>query len=245
MLVGMNSRRRSHTAARRQTPWSVSRQLACGAVAGPLFVAAFTVIGAARAGYDWRRHAVSSLACGHAGWLQRVNFVVAGALYCAAGRGLRKAPQSAVGSRAVPALVKAAGVGLIGSGLFVTDPVGGFPPTVAAAEEGTDDPALAPPRPTREGMLHNVSALPIFVGIPVAGLAAAAGAVRAHEYRWACRSAASSVAMVGSFLLFGAAFGEKRNLGGHGGVFQRLSIVSGFGWVTALSIRALRAVRQL
>lgn len=39
-------------------------ELACGVVAGPLFVSGFTAIGARRAGYDWRRHAVSSLADG-------------------------------------------------------------------------------------------------------------------------------------------------------------------------------------
>jgi hypothetical protein len=50
--------------------------------------------------------------------------------------------------------------------------------------------------------------------------------------------------MVGSFVLFGAAFGGKPNLTGSGGIFQRLSIVAGFGWVTALSCRTLRALQQ-
>ena len=39
----------------------VATEVACGVVAGPLFGGSFTVIGARRAGYDWRRHAVSSL----------------------------------------------------------------------------------------------------------------------------------------------------------------------------------------
>ena len=51
---------------------------ACGVVAGPAFVSAFTAIGARRAGYDWRRHAVSSLADGREGRTQRANFMIAG-----------------------------------------------------------------------------------------------------------------------------------------------------------------------
>jgi hypothetical protein len=145
-------------------------------------------------------------------------------------------------------------VGLVCSGLFVTDPVGGFPPSSAPAAEPRDDAAPAaephddaapvPPAQTWEGHLHNLSAVPIFAGIPVAGLAAAVAAVRARDYRWACYSASSSLAMVGSFVLFGAAFGGKRNLAGSAGIFQRLSIAAGFGWVTALSCRALRGVQQ-
>ncbi len=41
-----------------------SAQILCGALAGQLFVTAFTAIGAARRGCDWRRYSVSSLAIG-------------------------------------------------------------------------------------------------------------------------------------------------------------------------------------
>ena len=81
---------------------------------------------------------------------------------------------------AVPALVFAAGVGLIGSGLFVTDPVAGFPPERAPAS-GFD--AVAQVAPTRGGQLHNLCAIPIFVGLPVAALVSAGSAIRRREYR--------------------------------------------------------------
>jgi len=215
-------------------PWAVPGQLAGGVLAGPLFVGAFTAIGAARSGYDWRRHAVSSLACGHDGWLQRANFIVTGVLLCSGARGLARCPNS-VESRVVPALMGAAGAGLIGSGMFVTDPVAGFPP-VTVGEVGLTETV-----PSREGMLHNLSAVPIFVGIPVAGLASALTAARDHDYGWAWYSVGSSVAMVVSFVLFGAAFGGRENLGGRGGIFQRISIASDFGWLSVLSLRALRS----
>jgi Protein of unknown function (DUF998) len=199
----------------------------CGAVAGPLFVAAFTAIGAARRGYDWRRHPVSSLAIGRQGWRQRANFVVAGVLYSCAAAGLARADRRQIGPRAVPALVAGVGVGLIGSGLFVTDYVGDL-----AIEAHSS-------RPTREGRLHDFCGLPVFVGIPVAGLLSAATAVRCRDYRWACYSAGSSTAMVGSLVVFGAAIRGQSRLRGKSGVFQRISIATGLGWLSALSLRGL------
>jgi hypothetical protein len=103
----------------------VKTKIAGGVVAGPVFVGVFTALGARRAGYDWRRHAASSLAVGRGGWGQRANFMLAGGLYCVAGRGLARSSSRVVGPAVVPVLVFAAGVGLIGSGAFVTDPVAG------------------------------------------------------------------------------------------------------------------------
>ena len=213
-------------------------QLLCGAVAGPLFASAFTAIGAARAGYDWERLPVSSLAIGRHGWLQRMNFVVAGVLYACAGEGLRRSALRRVGPRAVPALVAGVGVGLIGAGMFVTDPVGGFPPRTPDGAS-LDDAGSGTTAPTLSGRLHNLFAIPVFAGIPVAAMASAASAVRSRDYRWAGYSAASGLAMAGSFVMFGTAFGDESRLAGKGGVFQRLSVACGCGWLTALSLRAL------
>ena len=91
---------------------TVRARIVSGAIAGPLFVSAFTAIGARRAGYDWRRHAVSSLANGRLGWLQRANFIYTGASYVAAASGLAACQWRVVGGRAVPVLVGAAGLGL-------------------------------------------------------------------------------------------------------------------------------------
>jgi hypothetical protein len=217
----------------------VRAKTACGVLAGPVFVSAFTVIGARRAGYDWRRHAVSSLGAAREGWAQRANFIGVGALYCAAAQGLAQSPRKTVGPSVVPAIVLAAGVGLIGSGVFVTDPVGGFPPP-----EPAPDGASPLRSPTRAGKLHNVCAIPIFAGIPIAALTCAGPAAFRREYRWAAYCAGSSIGMPGTFVLFGAAFGGAPRLAGHGGVFQRISVVIGFGWLSALSLRALGASRR-
>ena len=219
-------------------PQGRAAQLLCGAMAGPLFASAFTAIGATRAGYDWERLPVSSLAIGRHGWLQRLNFVVAGVLYSCAGAGLRRSANRRAGPRAVPALVAGVGVGLIGSGMFVTDPVGGFPPR-SPGGAGLDHAGSGTTAPTLAGRLHSLFAIPVFAGIPVAAMASAATAVRGRDFRWAGYSAASGLAMVGSFVMFGSAFGDESRLAGKGGVFQRLSIACGCGWLTALSLRAL------
>jgi hypothetical protein len=227
----------------RTPPELLAAQVICGVLAGPLFVISFTAIGARRSGYDWRRHTVSSLALGRAGWLQRANFILAGGLCFIAGRGLRTCSQGSVGPHAVPALVSAAGIGLIGSGVFVTDPFGGFPPVAPDGDEseGID---LERTASTAEGRMHNICAGPFFAGIPVAGLAGAVAAARSRDYRWALYSAASGLVMVGSFLLMGRAFAGAPRLVGKGGIFQRISIVSGFGWLAALSLRAVSSFRR-
>ncbi len=215
----------------------------CGVLAGPLFVVAFTAIGARRLGYDWHRHTVSSLGDGDRGWQQRANFISTGVLYCCAARGLSRYSRRAVYPGAVPALVAAAGVGLIGSGVFVTDSLGGFPP-VESGEDGSNDAAAVDTTPTREGTLHNVCAVPVFTGIPVAGLASAVVAARRSDWGWATYSAGSSLLMVSSFVLMGRGFGGVPRFAGKGGLFQRISIASGFGWLTALSLRALSSLSE-
>jgi hypothetical protein len=220
------------------SPRKRSAQILCGALAGPLFVTAFTVIGAARRGYDWRRYPVSSLAIGRQGWHQRTNFILAGVLYSWAAAGLGRSDRRRIGPRAVPALIAGAGIGLIGSGLFVTDYVGDLPSE--GPDENNRGPAdAAPTRPTLTGQMHNLCGIPVFAGIPIAGLVSAATAVRSRDYRWACYSAGSSTVMAGSLLLFGAAIRGQSRLRGKSGIFQRISIATGLGWLSALSLRGL------
>lgn len=214
----------------------VPAELACGVAAGPLFVSGFTAIGARRAGYDWRRHAVSSLATGRRGWLQRANFIVTGSLFCIAAHGLVRSPKQTRGPRVVPTLIFAVGGGLIGSGLFVTDPVAGFPPSPGDHDDAGRAASVVP---TREGTLHNLCAIPIFAGIPTAALTCATFAARQGQNRWASYSVGSAISMMSAFALFGAAFGGAPRLAERGGVMQRVSITAGFGWVSALSLRAL------
>ncbi len=134
------------------------RLLRCGIWAGPVFTATFLAEGAARDGYRSLRHPVSSLALGPRGWVQTANFAVAGILCLADAAGLRRAADRLAGCRAGPVMVAAAGAGLIGSAVFRTDPVGGYP-------AGTPD---MPARFSRAGIAHNLAAIPVFFGLPAA-----------------------------------------------------------------------------
>jgi hypothetical protein len=205
------------------------RLLRCGIVAGPVFVTAFLVEGAVREGYRPLRHPVSSLALGPHGRLQSANFTVTGTLILAGAAGLARAGD-AVTARVAPGLIGAAGAGLIWSAVFTTDPVSGYPP-------GTPD---APARPTRSGTAHNLAAIPVFTGIPAAALACGWRSWRAGQHRFGAYSAASAATMLATAALASAGFGQAPRLVSLGGLFQRISIIAGFGWLAALSAQTLR-----
>ena len=102
--------------------------LACGAVAGPLFVIAVLAQALTRPGFSLARDAASLLDDGPWGWVQSANFIVTGLLLAAAAAGLRRALQDGRGSRWAPRLLAVTGAGLIGGGIFHPDPSGGYPP---------------------------------------------------------------------------------------------------------------------
>jgi hypothetical protein len=64
-----------------------ARLLACGIIAGPLFLALVLIQAFTREGFNLRRHPISLLSLGALGWIQVANFVLTGALFlaCAAG----------------------------------------------------------------------------------------------------------------------------------------------------------------
>ena len=71
-------------------------------------------------------------------------------------RGTRpRAELEAGGPRVVPVLTFGAGGGLICSGLFVTDPVAGYPPSPSDHNQPDRTPPVVP---SRAGRLHNLSA---------------------------------------------------------------------------------------
>jgi len=205
------------------------RLLSCGLAAGPVFVTVFLLEGAIREGYRPSRHPVSSLALGPRGWIQAANFSVTGTLFLAGAAGLRQAGDRACSARAGQALIGAAGAGLIGAAVFTTDPVSGYPP-------GTPD-ALA--RPSRTGMAHTLAAVPVFAGLPAAALTCSWQSFRAGQHRFGLYSAATATTMLATAALAGAGFNQSPRLVNRAGLFQRASIVTGFGWLTVLSARAL------
>ncbi|MEU9607980.1 DUF998 domain-containing protein [Streptomyces sp. NPDC048057] len=204
--------------------------LATGVAAGPLFVSAFAVQGALRAHYDGRRHPVSSLALGPYGRVQTANFLTTGALTLALAEGLRRTPGH--GSTWGPRLVAGWGVGLLGAGAFVTDPVGDYPPGAP------QDPDITVP-----GGLHDAFSLLAF-GSLIAAEASYARACRASgEHGWAAGSAAAATVTAATFLYSGWAFGRPDAPGRRAGLAQRTSITTGCAWLTLLALRTLKTTR--
>jgi hypothetical protein len=213
------------------TPQAWTRRLLrCGVAAGPVFTAVFLLEGAIRDEYRPLRHPVSSLALGSRGWIQAGNFAVAGTLFLAGAAGVARAGDPASSSRAAPALIGAAGAGLICSAVFTTDPVSGYPP-------GTPD-ALT--QLSRAGAAHDLAAVPVFVGLPAAALVCGWRSWRAGQRGFGLYSAGTAVTMLATMGLAAAGFGQSPRLINIGGLFQRASIITGFTWLTALSAQALR-----
>jgi len=221
------------SAAAAATPRNVAvgASLCCGALAGPLFVATFTAHGAALPGYDAQRHAVSSLALGPRGGIQTANFVTTGCLYGAFAAGLWRSAREQPSSRLGPALIGAVAVGLLGAGIFTTDPVSGYPPGTPDALSGYSGTTAA---------LHDLLSVPTFLGLPAAAAVYARTFAHRGCTRWAWYSAGTAAAMLTAFGLASAAFSQAPTLVAQGGLYQRGAIISGFAWLTALAVRALR-----
>jgi hypothetical membrane protein len=205
--------------------------LACGVIAGSLFVLVFLVEGASRANYDPLRHPVSSLALGDSGWVQVTNFVVAGLLMLAFAVGLRRAFRPPEGSTWGPLLVGVWAIGLIGAGIFPTDPVSGYPP-------GTPNQL---PGYSWHGALHDLFSIPGFVALAVACFVFGRRFAARGERGWAVYSALTGLVFTVAFVLASAGFGQAAGLVDLAGLFQRVTAAVGFGWLTLSAVHSLRS----
>jgi hypothetical protein len=202
--------------------------LACGAIAGPLFVIVFLLEGATRAEYDPLRHPISSLAMGDLGWTQRANFIVTGLLTLNFGFGLRRALRVRGGSRWGPLLIGAIAIGLLGAGMFVTDPLNGYPP-------GTPNLPLVK---STAGVLHDLFSTPVFLGFPAACIVIGRRFLVWGEPGWAWCSIVTGVAFFGAFVLTSIGFRQLAGgaLADVAGLLQRVTLVLGFTWLTLFAV---------
>jgi hypothetical membrane protein len=162
--------------------------LACGVVAGPLFLAVAVLQALTRDGFDLSRHPLSLLSMGELGWIQIANFVVAGLLSVAFAVGLRRVLQPGRGGRWGPLLVGAYGVGLIMGGVFVTDAGAGFPPGA---------PAGAPEQLSWRGVLHAIAPVLAFLSLILACFVLARRFAGLGQRGWATYCVATGVALLG------------------------------------------------
>jgi hypothetical protein len=203
--------------------------LTCGAIGPPLFVVVFLIEGATRPDYNPLRHPISSLAIGDLGWTQRANFVVTGLLILAFAFGLRSALRPYGAGIWAPLLIGLLAVGLIAAGVFVADPISGYPP-------GTP---MVPHR-TTHGVLHDAFGTPVFLGLPIVCLVVAYRFAKSGKRGWAAYCVATAATFLTCFVLSNTGFAQNPALMPIGGLLQRMTIVVGWAWLTALAVYLLR-----
>lgn len=163
------------------------RLLACGVIAGPLFLTIVLLQGVLREGFRLSFHPLSLLSLGGAGWVQVLNFVVTGLLYAAFAVGLRRVLYPGRGRTWAPIMFGLVGVGLTVSGVFVTDAGAGFP---AGAPEG------APDQISWHGALHTVGFLLANLGWLVGTVVLMRRFIGLKERAWVAGSALSVLIVV-------------------------------------------------
>jgi hypothetical protein len=102
--------------------------LACGVVAGPLYVMVTMAQALTRDGFDLRKHRFSWLTTGDLGWIHQSNMVLVGVLTVLFAVGVRQALGTSRGATWGPRLLALFGAAYIIGGLLKADPVAGFPP---------------------------------------------------------------------------------------------------------------------
>lgn len=212
--------------------------LLCGVIAGPFFTLAWLVEGATRANYDSMRYPISSLSIGELGWMQMTTFIKTGLLILAFGLELRQILRQPSGSVWGPRLIMLLGIGLMGAGIFVTDPLNGYP-------AGTP---ILPTERTGHGILHDFFGIPVFLGLPIACFVFARYFARQGEPNWVWYSRLSGIGMFAVFFVARLGFrllDTYPNLAANFGLLQRITLIIGFAWLTLLAVYMLKGAPQI
>ena len=196
----------------------------CGAVAGPIYLAAGTLQGLLREGFSFERHPLSVLANGSLGWIQAANFLISGGLVIAAAAGIGRTLGK--GSRGLTWSLYGYGGAMIAAAIFTADPVDGFPP-------GT--PLGFPATISTTGLLHFVCGALAFLSLALGGFF---GAWTFWPRRMTALAALSLVSgLVVSLGFFGGFFLPF----GIAGIWA--AVVVGWAWLSYLSL-ALQTMRS-
>ncbi|MGH8879435.1 MAG: DUF998 domain-containing protein [Stackebrandtia sp.] len=202
-----------------------------GIVAGPLFLAVALLAGAVRSdGYDPLRHPVSSLGIGPHGWIQIANFLVAGVLTLVFAFSLRAhLKASGRGSLLGPLFLGVWAVGLMGAGIFVGDPISGYP-------AGTPDTGIH----TWHGQFHDVPfSTAGFLSMLATFLVFGRRFSSRRHYGWASYSGLTAIGFTIGLVMSTTGF-EQGELVAVAGLLQRATVAIGLIWLTALAVHMRR-----
>lgn len=186
-----------------------------GVIAPAAFIAVW-MVGMALGGQGLRQHA-SELALGSMGWMMSLVFIAVGAGFAAFSVGLYRALDP--GSRVGTALLAVAGLGILGSGIFLADAPGA--------------------RETAHGSIHNalfmVTMVSLLLSLPYNALK-----LRRQGWRhgFGIYTVATAVAMpilLGVFLAIGSSPGDP--LYPVSGLLEMALIALPFAWVEVVALR--------
>lgn len=208
-----------------EKPVTTRLLLACGAIGPLLNMVVLLIIGAIRPGYNALLIPDSNLELGEAGWIQIANYVVTGVLLLGFAIGLGRVLRTGRGSTWGPILLGIYGLTFIVTGIFVTDPVLGYPPGASSA-------------PTFYGTLHNLFGQLQFISLIAACFVLARrDAADPARLGWVWYSVATGLLIAASDVAFVLTF--KLWDGGPAGLIERIGIIGGGTWTALLAIRLM------
>jgi hypothetical protein len=211
----------------KERPMALRLLLGCGAVGPLLFILVFLIEGATRPSYSAWHHMVSSLSQGEQGWMQITNFIVCGILVLCFAIGLRRVLHPGKGSTWGPILLGVFGLCLMGAGIFVTDPLLGYPPG-------------APSTPSVPGAIHVLLSLFVFTALPAACFVLARRFAGDPAWRgWTFYSIATGILVLVLFVATDVV-AASTNPNAPSGLVQRLTIITGWVWIFLFAFQLLR-----
>jgi hypothetical protein len=202
------------------------RLLTGGILAGPIYILVGIAQILTREGFDITRHPLSFMSLGEQGWVQILNFLVTGLLVIAGAIGLRRVAQADKRLRRGAVLLGIYGLGVVGGGLFLTDPALGFPP-------GTPD--TYPETISWHGLLHFLFGQVGFLALIIASFVYGRYFATNGLPGWALFSV-----LTGAIFLL-AIFASVATAGGEGSAGASLALYGAVAlawiWLSALSYR--------
>ena len=196
--------------------------LVCGIIAGPVYTVVGLLQAFTRPGFDITRHPLSLLSNGDLGWIQVANFVATGLLLIAGAVGMRRALPSGRGRTWGPLLIGVYGLGMIGAGIFKSDPAPGFP-------IGTPADATAI---STSGLLHFAMGGIGFLGLIVGCFIFARRFASLQQRSWALYSVITGVVFFAAFIGIASGAGNRWTVLGFW-----IGILLGWSWISSLSAR--------
>ncbi|MCM3746425.1 DUF998 domain-containing protein [Paenibacillus pasadenensis] len=194
-----------------------------GAISAPLFFVVSIVQVMMRSGFDIRRHAISMLSLGDAGWIQSANFMLTGCLGIVAAIGISRQLRGDRMGVWGAILIGLYGVGMIVAGIYPPDAGLSFPPGASVE---------MPARMSSTALIHSAAFFTSFICLVAACLMYARSFAVRRNRAWMSYCIATGT-------LSPALIAAGASMSNGIGVVMAIAGMLAFGWVSALSLRLM------